>query len=381
MPPGKTKGDGSGMDNAVSLVMNSRLADLLERWRAMDAMDSASLLAALASHRDHLLLIQIEEGGFRYLHYGRAFVEHFGVDLTGQTITSLPADILSDDRRALLEFDYAFVQTRQMPLWRSYTADFGMEGIETWQRLVLPGGDRHLVVGAYEVDARPTGTEAERLLRLMIERVPAVLDRDGNVCDLALSLSDYSDTQRRAAEMEALANHDSLTGVTNLRHFHRLAGLELEHSRRMGRSLALLALDIDHFKRINDTWGHAAGDMALKAFATTCRAGLREPDILGRCGGEEFAIALPNTGLGGALIIAERLRKAVEDMEVTLPGITALRFTVSIGVTATGPGQGAVEDIVALLAEADRALYVSKKAGRNRVSLARSESAPPFVTG
>lgn len=387
------------MEDTVARVMDPRLSDLLTRWReTYDPEGMLRPLEALAPHGDHLLLIALEESGSRYLHYGQAFVDHFGVDLTGQIMDSLAPEILAPERRGMLEFDYAFVQSRQAPLWRSYTANFaptasGASTIETWQRLVLPAGGNLLVVGAYPVPPSTPQDEAETLLRLVIERVPVVLDRDGHICDLALSLRDYSDSQRHAAEMEVLANHDALTGTANLRHFHRLTGLELGHARRMNRALALLALDLDHFKRINDQFGHAAGDLALKAFAATCRAALREPDILGRCGGEEFAIALPNTGLDGALVLAERLRAAVEALRVPLPDGQELTFTVSIGIAVAIPGatvyavpgasanaaSGAplhvtptttAADVAALMARADQALYASKKAGRNRVSIA-----------
>lgn len=364
------------MEDAVSRVMDSRLGDLLARWReSFDPEGMLRPLEDLSPHGDHLLLIAIEDQGCRYLHYGQAFVEHFGVDLTGQVIDTLAPEILAPERRGMLEFDYAFVQSRQAPLWRSYTANFatdakGASVIETWQRLVLPAGGNLLAVGAYPVEQSQPDGEAESLLRLVVERVPVVLDRDGRICDLALSLRDYSDTQRHAAEMEVLANHDALTGTANLRHFHRLTGLELSHARRMNRSLALLALDLDHFKRINDQHGHAAGDLALKTFAATCRRALRDPDILGRCGGEEFAIALPSTGLDGALVLAERLRAAVEELRVPLPGGEVLDFTVSIGVAVANPGAEGTPDVSALMAHADRALYASKKAGRNRVSIA-----------
>lgn len=363
------------MEDAVSRVMDPRLGDLLARWReSYDPEGMLRPLETLAPHGDNLLLIALEDDGCRYLHYGQAFVEHFGVDLTGQVIDSLSPEILLPERRGMLEFDYAFVQSRQAPLWRSYTANFataadGASAIETWQRLVLPAGGNLLVVGAYAVSLSTPENEAETLLRMVIERVPVVLDRDGRICDLALSLRDYSDTQRHAAEMEVLANHDALTGTANLRHFHRLVGLELGHARRMNRALALLALDLDHFKRINDQFGHAAGDLALKAFAATCRAALREPDILGRCGGEEFAIALPNTGLDGALVLAERLRAAIEALRVPLPDGQDLTFTVSIGIAVAPPATSAATDVAALMARADRALYASKKAGRNRVSI------------
>jgi diguanylate cyclase (GGDEF)-like protein len=149
-----------------------------------------------------------------------------------------------------------------------------------------------------------------------------------------------------------------------------LATLELDHARRMGRSFALLALDIDHFKRINDTWGHAAGDEALKSFANACRLALREYDILGRVGGEEFAVALPNTGPDGARVIAERLRAAVAELVIHPAKGQFFDLTVSVGVaqlrdTDTG--------IASLLGRADQALYRAKNGGRNRVVMEEQE--------
>ncbi|MGE5505055.1 MAG: GGDEF domain-containing protein [Actinomycetota bacterium] len=356
------------MPDWIAEVMDPRLADLLARWRALPAAAVATPLAALADHADHLLVIAADGPSYRYTHYGRAFVAHFGIDLTDRVIDVVPADILPTERRGMLEFEYAFARRTQSTLWRSYTAEFGT-GVETWQRLVLPAGPDRLVVGAYPVKPAAALSDEARLLGLVIDRVPVVLDDDGLVADLALSLKTFTDTHRQIAELEVLASRDELTGVANLRHFHRQAGLERDHARLMGRSFALLALDIDHFKRINDRFGHAAGDAALKAFAEACRLALREGDILGRVGGEEFAVALPNTGLDGARIIAERLRAQVEALSVPLPDKTALAFTVSVGVAAcTFAGTEAEPPTVTdLLARADKALYRAKETGRNRV--------------
>jgi diguanylate cyclase (GGDEF)-like protein len=199
-----------------------------------------------------------------------------------------------------------------------------------------------------------------------------VVDEDGRVADLALNLRDFSDTRQHAAELEVLAAMDPLTGVANLRHFNRLSGMEMEHARRMGRAFSLLALDIDHFKRINDSHGHAMGDEALRAFVAACRVALREPDILGRLGGEEFAVALPNTGAAGAAVIAERLRRQVERIALPLPRGGSLRFTVSIGAATIGAAdhRRAQHNMADVLAQADKALYRSKQGGRNRVTLA-----------
>ena len=364
---------GDTMPHLVGKVLDPRLADLFGRWRAASAGDLAGAATAerFAPHRDHLLVIDVEDDGHsRYRHYGRAFAIQFGNDLTGQSIDALPSDVLSPGRKGILAFEYAYAHRIMRPLWRSYTALFDDGTRQTWQRLVLPAGPGRLMVGAYAVEPPrhlDTGS-AEGLLRMVIERAPVVLSPTGGVEDLALSLQDFGDTRVQVAELEVLASRDPLTGVSNLRHFHHLAGMELEHARRMGRCFSLMALDLDHFKGINDRWGHAAGDAALRAFAGACRTALREPDILGRLGGEEFAVALPNTGTEGARTIAERLRRMVEELRPALPDGERLSFTVSIGVAACGPE--AYPAIGDLLARADEALYASKRAGRNRVSTA-----------
>lgn len=358
------------MPHLVGRVLDRRLADLYASWRAATPEELAGGPEAgrFAAHRDHLLTIDVEDDGrSRYRHYGRAFALQFGTDLTGQSIDALPSDVLPPGRKGILAFEYAYAHRIGKPLWRSYTALFDDGTRQTWQRLVLPAAPGRLMVGAYAVEPpRALDTaSAEGLLRLVIERAPVVLSDQGGVEDLALSLQEFGETRMQVAELEVLASRDPLTGVSNLRHFHHLAGLELEHARRMGRTFSLMALDLDHFKHINDQHGHAAGDAALRAFAAACRTALREPDILGRVGGEEFAIALPNTGPEGARIIAERLRRLVEDLRPDLPGGGTLNFTVSIGVASCGPE--AYPGIPDLLALADGALYAAKKAGRNRV--------------
>jgi diguanylate cyclase (GGDEF)-like protein len=361
------------MPHLVGNVMDPRLADLYSRWRAATAEDFAAAGTAeiFAPHRDHMVVIHDEDGHSRYCHYGRAFTIQFGKDLTGQAIDALPSDVLPPGRKGILAFEYAYAHRVGKPLWRSYTAIFDDGLRQTWQRLVLPIGVDLLLVGAYAVaPPRPLDTAtADGLLRLVIEKAPVVLGERGEIEDLALSLQAFGDAQVQVAELEVLASRDPLTNLSNLRHFHHLAAMELEHARRMGRTFSVLALDIDHFKRINDAHGHATGDAALKAFAAICRTALREPDILGRLGGEEFAIALPNTGIEGAGIIAERLRRLVEELRPrVLPDGSALAFTVSIGVASCGPDS--YPSVPELLGLADQALYASKAAGRNRVSAA-----------
>ena len=164
-------------------------------------------------------------------------------------------------------------------------------------------------------------------------------------------------------ELLTLATEDPLTRVFNRGHFLKLAAREADRARRYGRPLTLLMLDIDNFKSINDTDGHAAGDAVLLALGEVCRANLRRVDLLGRYGGDEFLVLLPEMDNCGGRIVAERLWNAIKNAEVDA-GRRLLRFTVSIGVASAGP---AAADIDQLLGSVDAALYNAKRHGRNRV--------------
>lgn len=157
---------------------------------------------------------------------------------------------------------------------------------------------------------------------------------------------------------------DPLTGLLNRRRFGELTAQEEARARRHGQPLSVLMLDIDHFKRINDSHGHGVGDLAIKALAGACAARIRPHDVLARFGGEEFVLCLPQTDTEGALVVAERIRKGVEQIGVTAGG-RVIQFTVSIGIATYRVGQGFDE----LLQCADEALYRAKQNGRNRVEL------------
>jgi diguanylate cyclase (GGDEF)-like protein len=165
-------------------------------------------------------------------------------------------------------------------------------------------------------------------------------------------------------KMEQLAAIDSLTGLVNRRAFFERTAAARMLASRQRHPIALLMLDLDHFKAINDRYGHAVGDQALCVFAQAALGALREPDILGRLGGEEFAIALPATDLAGAVQAADRVRLAVKAARVP-DGDTDHSFTVSIGVVLIDGD----EHINAALARADRALYSAKSAGRDRIAI------------
>lgn len=163
-------------------------------------------------------------------------------------------------------------------------------------------------------------------------------------------------------KMERLATLDSLTGVANRRAFFEMAAASRMLASRQRHPISLMMLDIDFFKELNDRYGHAAGDAALCVFTQAVQRVLREPDILGRLGGEEFGVVLPATDLAGALQAAERVRLAVRS-EVLPSCDLAYGLTVSIGVVLLDRD----EDITAALARADRALYAAKEEGRDRV--------------
>ncbi len=174
----------------------------------------------------------------------------------------------------------------------------------------------------------------------------------------------HADISRRRAQeriLRELATHDPLTGIYNRRQFFQLAQQELGRTNREKGAMSLLILDVDHFKQVNDRYGHLAGDRLLINTAEVLSSGLRDFDIIARYGGEEFVILLPNTQLSQACEIAERLRSEVECSMVVFEG-QEIRVTVSIGVTAYRYQEQSRE----LLARADRALYRAKNDGRNR---------------
>jgi diguanylate cyclase (GGDEF)-like protein len=170
--------------------------------------------------------------------------------------------------------------------------------------------------------------------------------------------------QKAYAELEYRATHDELTGLPNRTTVIETLSKELNRSGRSGRSVAVVMVDIDHFKGINDAHGHLAGDAVLKATAERMRQLVRPYDTIGRFGGEEFLLVIPECGREDALQIAERLRARVADQPVTFED-RVLTVTLSVGVAWLDDARH--QDIDTLIAAADRALYRAKEAGRNRV--------------
>ncbi len=187
-----------------------------------------------------------------------------------------------------------------------------------------------------------------------------------------LAFRDVTERNKAEAKLRELAITDSLTGVFNRRHFYYVAQTELERSHRYDREMAIILLDIDHFKWVNDSFGHLVGDQVLQALASRCRSNLRVFDSIGRFGGEEFIILLPETGINEALHIAERLRHAVETISIATPKGRAT-ITISLGVSFFEPGKPVSLDH--LVDYADKAMYQAKEMGRNRVAIYRQQQA------
>lgn len=176
-------------------------------------------------------------------------------------------------------------------------------------------------------------------------------------------------------QLTRMLTTDYLTGVCNRARFFEMGERECLRARRYSQPLALISIDLDHFKSVNDTHGHAAGDEALKAFVNACAPCLRPSDTLARLGGEEFAVLLPSSTLQGAGELAERLLDAVYAATVNVPG-GVLRMTASFGCSELNQE---VTNLKGMIAAADRALYRSKEGGRNRVTLALSDQSTVAV--
>lgn len=197
-----------------------------------------------------------------------------------------------------------------------------------------------------------------------IEMVGCNLIGNPVIGGIVLNGRDITDRKRLEGELERNAHVDVLTGLNNRRHFFELAEQELARTRRHQQPLTVLMLDVDHFKQVNDTFGHHVGDLVLKRLSAVCASTLREIDVPGRIGGEEFAILLPETTREQGLDAAERLCAAMADATVPLEDGTPVHFTVSIGVATVETGDAEMDDV---LKRADAALYAAKDQGRNRV--------------
>lgn len=236
------------------------------------------------------------------------------------------------------------------------------------QRRLAATLERDGIASDFEIEVQ----SAKGTPRFVLLKTAAVYTRDGRV-----NISGIIDiTHRRNTELslEWLASTDGLTGLPNRATFLANARAEMARAARGEHMLSLMMVDLDHFKAVNDTFGHQGGDRALQAFAALSMSRLREVDVIGRLGGEEFGILLPRADINDAAAIAEELRVALAAL--VIPGSEDMRLTASFGVTSIAPEES---DVDAAIARADRALYRAKRAGRNRISMEpASGTAPPL---
>ena len=222
-------------------------------------------------------------------------------------------------------------------------------------------------------DGRPFAEVERRLIQEMFDVLRLVEESEARYEELEhrmLSLQrENLDLTVKNRLLSEVSSRDSLTGLYNRWFVMEKIDSELNRSLRHGSPMSLLMLDVDHFKRINDTWGHAAGDQVLQGIGKLLRDCCRVYDVPGRYGGEEFCIVLPETKIGNTSVVAERIRRRLEDTELQC-GDTSIAVTASIGIAGMDtPDDGDSLSPAGLIERADRALYSAKNRGRNRVEL------------
>lgn len=217
-------------------------------------------------------------------------------------------------------------------------------------------------------NTRPiTGTEEFMFQNLTISPLSGPSGQVEKVCLMVYDVTDIASSKRaleRANEQLAkLSMTDRLTGLLNRGTWENLVDAEYERYRRYGQATSLVMFDIDHFKKVNDTHGHLAGDEVIKHTATVTKNNLRQSDTAGRYGGEEFGIILPETDAEGARIICERIRESIAQSVVETT-VAPIEYTISMGIAQLSDGP---ENYMQWMQQADKALYAAKEGGRNRV--------------
>ncbi|MDO8606522.1 MAG: diguanylate cyclase [Phaeospirillum sp.] len=312
----------------VLALVAAAIATALSFWKGRLDQALRSQLAFQDALFDTLpipIFARDRDGGF--ITCNNAYERYFGkgrVELTGKTV-----------------FDVFLPELAE----RYYAAD----------QEVLAGNG----VKTYEVDV----IRADGDRRRVVMDKACFRDAIGQVAGIVATVVDITDRRLMEEELWRLATTDPLTGVGNRRHFLSIAEAELGRLHRHDRPLSVITFDIDHFKLINDGYGHGVGDDAIRAVADTCIAVLRDMDVIGRMGGEEFAILLPESDLDAALEVTRRLHEKIGAIRLhTEKG--ELGFTASFGVTQVRDGDATID---MALRRADGALYEAKDGGRNRV--------------
>jgi len=295
----------------------------------------------LVAHRDGSLRASV-----------RALLEPVGAEVLESGDRHEAAELVRAERPQVVLLDHAIDGDDRRSLVRDVAGDPELLGVAVV--LLHPGADVDAVCAALAGGAADVWT-APGAAPELIARV-RVAYRSHQLLDLAL---------RRYSDLEDLAYRDELTELPNRRGTTRQIDVLISRARRHGHHLALLLIDADRFKVVNDEHGHAVGDVVLRELAARLRERVRREDVVGRWGGEEFVVVLPETTPDGAAAVAESLRAGVSGAPIDADG-ASLDITISIGVAAwTG------QELDDLVSCADRALYTAKAAGRDRVVLER----------
>lgn len=275
-------------------------------------------------------------------------------DAGGQILTANPAAV----RILGLSLDQLQGRASIDSRWRVFREDgtpFPREEFPSMMALRTGKPVRDVIMGIYRPD--------ERYVWILVSAMP-LRARDGALEQVYSSFEDITQRVQLEQELKRQASTDFLTGVANRRSFMARLENEFRRLRRLPSAVcAVLAMDVDHFKQINDTFGHAAGDAVLRRLVAIVQASIRDTDLLARTGGEEFAILLPDTPAAASMQLAQRLRQELERGEIAFEA-QVLRITVSIGLAMIEPTDTGID---AVLSRADQALYRAKEGGRNRV--------------
>jgi diguanylate cyclase (GGDEF)-like protein/PAS domain S-box-containing protein len=354
------------MDKPLVVAISRDLAAVIQPWRS-DALTQAWLFGLIAAVSILALYI--------YQRHQR-IIERQASGAAAALRQSAERLQLATEASGIGVWDYDLV-TNELVWDESMYAIYGIDRAavsslyEAWHNSVLPEdlpGQAAALKATIEQGAPYTPCfrirRGDGSLRYIQARARIYSNAAGKPVRLVGTNEDITESRTLLDKLELQANQDYLTGLSNRRHFMEQGEIELARVQRYGESLSAFMLDIDHFKNINDTRGHKAGDTVLQKLGHLLRETLRTVDIIGRIGGEEFAILLPETGLQEAAGIAERLREIIAHSDVILEAGLPLHFTVSIGV-ATLKEKDTNLDI--LLNLADKALYQAKGSGRNRV--------------
>ncbi|RTZ43368.1 sensor domain-containing diguanylate cyclase [Candidimonas sp. SYP-B2681] len=356
------------MDQSLAVAVGRPLDHVFRSWRA-----SAILQSGLFGLISLVTIFSL----YAYQRKQRQFDRK-----EAQVITALSASeenyrlIVENTKDVVMKLNGDGLHTYINPAYRRL---YGLEPDDVrtryyWEN-VIPE-DRSLVYEHFEKLFHPPYATSGRLreyttdgVRSMDWTAEALRDAHGKITEIICIGRDVTEHIQHMSRLKEQAEQDFLTGLANRRHFMEMGATELARARRYKRPLSLVAFDVDHFKRINDNHGHPVGDVVLQTISRTVLEVLRDVDLVGRMGGEEFAILLPETGLEAAVEVAERVRIAISNAHVSPKPGTQLVYTISLGVTTLADHD---DDLNVLLKRADTALYEAKHSGRNKVCTALS---------